>query len=722
MIEERKTLYGIISITILVLLICTSACSTFYKSGRTEVFKNQKYIIPPKAKKIAKIDSLHSDLRVDNYYWLRERSNPDVIAYLNAENAYTDAIMKPTEDFQERIYSELLERIKETDLSVPYRIDSFYYYSRTEVGKQYPIYCRKKGDLESEEEILLDQNTLAKNHTYFEIGVYRISPNHRFLAYSVDTTGSEIYTLFIKDLLADTLLQEKIPNTGYSVAWARDNTTIFYTILDESGRPFKLYRHTIGSQYRDDPLVYQEDDDAFFLYIDLSKNREYLIIEMWSHTSTEIHYLDSENPEGEFSLLYPRKPEIEYSIEPFEDVFFILTNEGAKNFKLVSVSSDNPCKESWREVISHRDSVKLEGIDVFSQHLVVYEREKGIQNIHIKNQKTDVSHYIDFPEPVYTLWRSRNPDYNSLILRFEYTSLITPRTVFDYNMDTKEKVLKKQYEVLGDFNPSQYTSERIMARAEDGTKIPISLVYKKGIIRNGKNPLILYGYGAYGDSYDPYFSSSRLSILNRGFIYAIAHVRGGGEMGKYWYEQGKLLNKKNTFNDYLACAEYLIEQRYTSKEDLVISGGSAGGLLIGTVLNMRPDLFKAAIADVPFVDVLNTMLDPSLPLTVLEYDEWGNPNEKEFYEYIKSYSPYDNVEHKNYPHILITASLNDTRVMYWEAAKWTAKLRELKTDNNILLLKMEMGAGHMGASGRYDYLRLIAFEYAYLFTLFGIKE
>jgi oligopeptidase B len=677
---------------------------------------------PPVAKVISKADTLHGDVRIDNYFWLREKSNPEVIKYLEAENEYTEAMTKQTKEFQKLLYEELVGRIKETDLSVPEKIDDYYYYSRTEEGKQYPIYCRKKGGLDAEEEILLDQNALAEGYDYFDIGAFKISPDHQLLAYSVDTTGSETFTLYVKDLNAGELLKDEIENIYYDVEWGNDNKTIFYTTLDEAKRPYKLYRHILGTAQEKDEMVYHEKDEAFFVSVSKTRSKEYLIMTLGSETTTEVWYLKADLPEDNFKVIHPRQHKMEYYIAHHDDKFYIMTNDEAKNFKLMEVSVTDPSKKNWKEVIPHRDSVKIDGMDVFRNHLVVYERERGLKKIRITNLINNQVDYVDFPEPVYTFWQARNPDFNTNILRFNYTSLVTPRSVFDYNMDTKARELKKQYEVLGGYDPSGYQSERIFAKASDGTMVPISLVYRKGMVKDGNNPLYLYGYGAYGISREPTFSSNRLSLLDRGFIYAIAHVRGGGEMGRYWYDEGKLLKKKNTFADFIACAEHLIAENYTSSDKLVIYGGSAGGLLVGAVTNMRPDLFKAVIADVPFVDALNTMLDPSIPLTVIEYEEWGNPNEEESYGYIKSYSPYDNVEAKGYPNMLITAGLNDPRVQYWEPAKWTAKLRALKTDKKILLLKTKMGEGHMGASGRYDYLKDIAFEYAFIFDLFGIEK
>jgi oligopeptidase B len=682
----------------------------------------QQSITPPIAKIVSKADTLFGDVRIDNYFWLRDRANPEVMKYLEAENEYTEAMMKPTEEFQERLYKELLGRIKETDFSVPEKIDDYYYYTRTEEGKQYPIYCRKKGSLEASEEILLDQNALAVGHNYLGIGTFKVSPSHQLLAFSVDTNGSEAYTLYVKDLNAGKLLTDEIPNTYYFTAWANDNKTIFYTVLDEAKRPYKVYRHTLGTNLAEDVLVYHEKDQAYEVSLGKTKSKEYLLMNLESETTSEVRYLKADRPAEDFKVVQTRQHEMEYSIEHHGDKFFIVTNDNAKNFKLMEAPVEDPSKKNWKEVIPHRDSVKIDGIDVFKNHLVVYERERGLKKIRILNMTNNEVHYVDFPEPVYTFWQSGNPDFNTNLLRFNYTSLVTPRSVFDYNMDTKTRELKKQDEVLGGYDPSQYQSERIFAKAEDGTTIPISLVYKKGMVKDGNNPLLLYGYGAYGASSDPIFSSNHLSLLDRGFIYTIAHVRGGGEMGRYWYDDGKLLHKKNTFTDFIACAEHLIAEKYTSSDKLVISGVSAGGLLIGAVTNMRPDLFKVVIAQVPFVDLLNTMLDPSLPLTVIEYEEWGNPNDKEYYDYMKSYSPYDNVVAKDYPNMLITAGLNDPRVSYWEPAKWTAKLRAKKTDQNLLLLKTKMESGHFGATGRYDYLKDVAFEYAFIFDVLGIKK
>lgn len=677
---------------------------------------------PPVAKIIPRQDTLHGDVRVDNYFWLRERDNPEVIEYLKAENAYTQAVMKHTDKLQEKLYEEMVSRIKETDLDVPEKIDDYFYYRRTEKGKQYSIQCRKKGSLEAEEEILLDQNELAEGKKYFRLGVFKVSPNHRLLAYSTDTTGAETYTIYIKNLETGELLADQIPNTYYAVVWANDNQTLYYNVLDDAKRPYKLFKHKLGSAPEQDELIHFEEDEMYHLWVSKTRSQQYILLELESSTTTEVWFQNADRPSDRFKLIHPRQHEMEYSVAHHGDKFFILTNENAKNFKLMQAPVSNPSKRNWKEILAHREDVKIDNMQAFKNHLVLYERENGLKKLRITNLDDKKVHYVDFPEPVYTFWRSRNPDFNTEILRFSYTSLVTPRSVYDYNMNSKERELKKQYEVLGGYEPSNYQSERIFAEAADGTKVPISIVYKKGLTKDGNNPLYLYGYGSYGASMEPNFNSNRLSLLDRGFVYAIAHIRGGGEMGRYWYDQGKLLNKMNTFTDFIACAEHLIAGKYTSPEKLAIGGGSAGGLLMGAVTNLRPDLFKAVVAKVPFVDVINTMLDASIPLTVIEYEEWGNPNEKEYFDYIKTYSPYDNVEAKAYPNLLITAGLNDPRVQYWEPAKWTAKLRALKTDHNRLLLKTNMGAGHGGASGRYNRLKDIAFEYAFVLDVLGSED
>lgn len=679
-------------------------------------------IPPPIAPIIPRVDTIHGDIRVDDYYWLNDRSNPQVIRYLEAENAYTEAMMQHTEDLQVELYEEMLGRIRETDASVPVKLDEYYYYSRTEEGKQYSILCRKKGSLDGEEQVLLDLNILAAGYPYMELGAYVVSPDHRFLAYSIDTTGSERYTLYIKDLDADTLLTEMLEKTGYELAWVNDNRTFYYSVLDEAKRPYKVYQHVLGMRQIDDRLIYHEKDDAFWIDISKTKNEKCILIIPASHNTSEVYYASANEPFAEFKVFRPRELGVEYYIEHRAGQFYVRTNIDAPNFRLMVVPDVSAGIESCRDMIPARDSVTIDGFEVFENRIVIYETENGLQRIRIFDPGGKADHYIDFPEPTYAIFRSANPEFATDILRFEYTSLVTPSSVFDYDMTTRTRELKKQYDVVGGHDPADYCSERIWVRARDGARIPISLVYRKGTRKDGSNPLLLVGYGAYGYIYEPYFSSNRLSLLDRGFVYAIAHVRGGGEMGKHWHRQGQFLSKINTFTDFIACAEDLIEQSYTSSEHLAIYGGSAGGTLIGAVINMRPELCRAAVADVPFVDVVTTLLDPSIPLTVVEYTELGNPFEKEYYEYMLEYSPYDNVTAQNYPHILVYAGFNDPRVGYWEPAKWVAKLRVLKTDENRLLLKTNMGAGHGGSSGRYDYLREIAFDYAFLLDILGVVE
>ncbi|MDJ0688853.1 MAG: S9 family peptidase [Xenococcaceae cyanobacterium MO_188.B32] len=679
-------------------------------------------LTPPIAAKKPHELVTHGDQRIDNYYWLNQQENPEVIDYLKAENEYTEEMMKHTEELQKSLYDEMLSRIKETDLSVPYRLQDYYYYSRTEEGKGYAILCRKYQSLEAEEEILLDQNKLAEGKEFFSLGVTSVSPNQQILAYSTDTTGAEQYTLFFLDLATRKLYSETIPNTYYSFAWGNDNQTVFYTKVDDANRPYQLWRHILGSDPSSDVLVYQEDDEAYYLSVGKTRSRAYILLELGSTITSEVHYLDANNPSGEFKLFQPRQTGIEYSIEHHSDRFYIVTNEEAINFKLMSTPVNSPDKTNWKTVIPHREEVLLEGIDAFADRLVIYERKGGLPTARIQTFATGEITQLTFPEPTYSFAGGNNPEFDTTKFRFSYSSMITPSSIFDYDLETGERELKKETEVLGGYDRTLYASERLTATASDGTKVPISLVYKKGINKDGSNPLWLTGYGSYGYSYSAYFSSLRLSLLDRGFVFAIAHIRGGEEMGRKWYEDGKFLQKKNTFTDFIACAEHIIAEKWTNSDRLVISGGSAGGLLMGAVINLRPDLFKVVVAEVPFVDVLTTILDTSLPLTVLEWEEWGNPNEQKYYDYIKSYSPYDNVTAKDYPALLITAGLNDSRVKYWEPAKWTAKLRQMKTDNNLLLLKTNMSAGHGGASGRYESLKEIAFEYAFVLDRLKISS
>ncbi|MBD2345951.1 S9 family peptidase [Anabaena subtropica] len=680
----------------------------------------QNHLTPPIADKDSQVLELHGDRRIDNYFWMRDIDNPKVVEYLEAENSYTTAMMQHTETLQTTLYNEMLSRIKETDLSVPYRKDNYYYYSRTEAGKAYRIYCRKKGGLDAPEEVLLDENELAAGQDFFELGIFAISPNHQILAYSYDTSGSEQYTLLFLDLNTHQLYPETISDTYFSFCWCNDNQTSFYTKIDAANRPYQLFKHTLGTHPKNDELIYHEPDHAYALSVGKTRSQAYILMSLQSSITSEVHYLDANNPHSDFQIIYSREPGIEYEVEHHSDYFYIVTNEAATNFKLVKTPLAATSKENWQTIIPHQEDVLLSGVSLFINHLVIYERKDGLQTARVQNLSTGNESNIIFPEPTYQFSEGNNPEFNTNILRFNYTSLITPPSVFDYDMETQEQELKKQTEVLGNYDKTQYQSEWLLATAEDGTQIPISIVYKQDIKKDGKNPLLLTGYGAYGASYPSSFSSARLALLDRGVVFAIAHIRGGEEMGRKWYEDGKFLHKKNTFTDFIACAEYLIKEGWTQSDRLAITGGSAGGLLMGAVINLRPELFQVVVADVPFVDVVTTILDTSLPLSAMEWEEWGNPNDQVYYDYMKSYSPYDNVEAKDYPHLLITAGLNDSRVKYWEPAKWTAKLRQLKTDNNILLLKTNMEAGHSGASGRYESLRELAFEYAFILDRLGL--
>jgi oligopeptidase B len=674
---------------------------------------------------VARIDpretTLHGETRRDEYHWLRNRDDPETLAYLQAENRYTQSVMRHTEELQEQLYQELRGRIKETDLSVPEQLDDWLYYDRTEAGGQYPIYCRRQlGD--EAETVLLDQNPLAVGHSYFRLGAFEISPDHRYLAYSVDTSGSESYTLYLKDLRTGELLRETLTNTGPAVAWANDSETLFYLVLDHARRPCRLFRHRLGGNQEDDALVYHEADEAFFLDVGRTRSRRFILLDINSHSTSEVRFVSADRPEDAFQVLEPRRAGVEYNVTHHGDRFFITTNDQAPNFQLVSAPVDAPSRSNWMPFLPHRSAVKLDSTDAFRDHLVVYQRVGGLRQIRILDLNGDGDHLVPFPEPVYSAFPHDNPEFETSILRFSYTSMVTPSSVVDYDMASRTWTVRKQTEVLGGYDRSRYRSERLFAEAPDGAKVPVSLVYRLPLELDGSRPLLLNGYGAYGVSYEPGFSSHAVSLLDRGFVVAIAHVRGGEEMGRAWYEGGKLLRKRNSFTDFIAAAEHLLAAGYTSPDRLVISGGSAGGLLMGAVTNLRPDLFRAVLAEVPFVDVVNTMLDASLPLTVIEYDEWGNPADAEFYRYIRSYSPYDNVAARDYPNILITAGLNDPRVAYWEPAKWAARLRARKTDQNRLLLRTNMGAGHGGASGRYDHLREVAFKWAFVLDVLGMAR
>lgn len=676
---------------------------------------------PPIAKTVAHETEIHGRRRSDPYAWLRDKDNPEVIAYLEAENAFTEAMMAPTSVLQATLYKEMVGRVQETDLSVPVQIDDFFYYSRTEEGRQYPIYCRKAGSLEADEEVLLDLNAEAEGFPYFSLGVFEVSPDHKLLAFATDATGAEEFTLCFKDLASGRLLDDRIEGVAYSVEWANDSRTIFYATEDHAKRPFKVFRHELGKS-DDDALVFHEPDELFWIDLGKTKDRAFLLLNIGSLETGEVRVLPADLGESDFRLVLPRKAGVKYELEHRDGLFYILTNENAPNYRLMTAPATSPEEASWQSLIEHDPGIMLIGLDMFAHYLAVYIRRGGLRSIRILDFETGQDHDIDFPEPVFAVYGGNNPMYRNRTLRFTYTSLTTPNSVFDYDMAGRERQLLKRQPVLGGFDPADYESERLFVTAEDGAKIPISLVYRKGLDCDGGNPCLLYGYGAYGASTDPSFSGHRLSLLDRGMIYAIAHVRGGEEMGRQWYDQGKFLAKKTTFADFIAAGSALIEQGYTSSERLAVMGGSAGGLLVGAVVNMAPDLMKAAVAKVPFVDVINTMLDDNLPLTVLEYEEWGNPNDPAYFEYILSYSPYDNVEAKAYPAMLVTAGLNDPRVHYWEPAKWTARLRATKTDDNLLLLKTNMGAGHGGASGRYDALKELAFDYAFILDTLGVDH
>lgn len=694
----------------------------FIASGCSKPQRAVEATKPQVAEKIPRELTIHGYTRTDNYYWLNERDNPKVIDYLKAENEYLSEVMKHTEKLQEKLYNEIVGRIKQTDMSVPYRDQGYYYYTRYEEGKEYPVYCRKKGSMDAGEELLLNVNEMAEGHAYYHVTGLSVSSDNNLLAFGVDTVSRRKYTIHFKNLRTGEILKDEIPNTAGLAAWANDNKTVFYALKDEALRPYKVLRHVLGKDVSGDKEVFNEKDVAFNAYAFKSKSKKYIFIVSDSTLSTEFQYLDADKPDGRFQIIQPRERDLEYSVEHYKEKFYIRTNYKAKNFRLMETPVTKTTKDNWVEVIPHRDDVLLEGFEIFRDYLVIEERKNGLTQLRIIRGDNRDEHYLDFEEETYAAYIHQNPEFDTVLLRYGYTSLTTPNSVFDYDMNTKEKTLLKQEEVIGDFKPEYYHAERLYATARDGTKVPISLVYRKGLKRDGNNPLLLYGYGSYGSSMNPGFSSVRLSLLDRGFVFAMAHIRGGSEMGRYWYEDGKLLKKKNTFTDFIDCAEYLIAEKFTRPENLFAQGGSAGGLLMGAVVNMRPDLFKGIIAAVPWVDVVTTMLDSSIPLTTAEYDEWGNPNNKEYYEYMISYSPYDNVEAKNYPAMLVTTGLHDSQVQYWEPAKWVAKLRSLKTDNNILLLHTEMEAGHGGVSGRFRRYKETALEYAFMLDLLGIKK
>lgn len=674
---------------------------------------------PPIAKRIDTVLSIHGHDRIDPYFWLNQRENPDVISYLEAENAYLDTMMAHTKPLQERIFNEIKGRIKETDMSVPYFENGYWYYNRYETGQDYPIYCRKKGSQEAEEEIMFDVNKYAKGYDYFSLSGIKISPDNQFAIFFTDTVGRRQYTMQVKNLVTGETLPLSVYPTNGSSAWANDNKTIFYGTTDPNTlRSDKIWR--ISSEGKEESsLVYYEKDETFSVYIFKGKSDRFLYLYSGSTLTSEQQYLDANLPNGKFKVIQNRIRGLEYSAEDYGDSFFITTNHQAKNFRLMKSSISNPAIANWTEVIPHREEVRLEGAEFFKNYLVLSERKSGLSMLRIMSWDSKVDYYLEFDDPAYTAYLSVNPEYETDLLRVGYTSLNTPNSVFDYNMKTGGRKLLKQQEVVGGYDPKSYVSERIYAAAEDGTKVPISLVYKKTTKIDGTAPLLLYGYGSYGASMDAYFSVSRLSLLDRGFVYAIAHVRGGEDLGRKWYEDGKLLKKKNTFTDFIACADHLASTKYGAPDKIFAEGGSAGGLLMGAIANMRPDRWRGIIAEVPFVDVVTTMLDESIPLTTGEFDEWGNPKDKVYYDYMLSYSPYDQVKAQAYPAMLVTTGLHDSQVQYWEPAKWVAKLRAMKTDKNPLLLYTDMAAGHGGKSGRFNAIKDTALNYAFLLSLLG---
>ena len=674
---------------------------------------------PPVAKVVPKTDTLHGEIRVDDYFYMRDKANPEVIQYLEAENAYTAAMTKHTEALEKRLYDEMLARIKEDDSQVPVKRDDWFYYSRTEKGKAYSIFCRKHASLDAPEEIFFDQNEAAKDHKFYTLGGFDVSPDHHFLALLVDTTGYEDFFLQVKDLRSGKMLPDRVEKLSFGLAWASDNATVFYMTTDSAKRGDQVWRHRLGEARERDVSVYKDPDVLFNVGVGRSRSGEWIFITSGSFTSDETWALDASHPDGKPVLIAKRASGVEYDVDHGGDWFYIVTNrDGAKNFKVMRARVREPGK--WEEWLPLRSDVFVEGVDAFKDAVIVQERQGGLRRLRVTGLTTGDTHYVDFPEVAYGVFLGSNPEFDTRTLRFTYSSLVTPSSVYDYDLVARTRELRKREEVLGGYDPAQYQIERLMATARDGTKVPVSLVYKKPFVKDGKRPLLLYAYGSYGATTEPTFNSNRFSLVDRGFVYAIAHVRGGQEMGRAWYDDGKMMRKKNTFFDFIDCAEFLVRERYTSRDRLAANGGSAGGLLMGAITNLVPDLFHTVVADVPFVDVINTMRDASIPLTAQEWEQWGNPNKPEEYAYMRTYSPYDNVEPKAYPRLLVTSGINDSRVAYWEPTKWVAKLRALKTDSNPLLLKMNMGAGHGGSSGRYERLHEQAFRYAFIIDQTGV--
>ncbi|MXV17316.1 S9 family peptidase [Hufsiella ginkgonis] len=707
------------------LLLIMSSCKQSAPDRKPYQWPNAT---PPVAAIKPVVRDLHGDKVTDNYYWMidyfkKGADSTQVVNYLKAENSYLETMMAGTKSMQTELFKEMKGRIKEKDESVPVLKNGYYYYTRTEDGKEYFKYCRKKGSLDAKEEVLLDVDDMAKGHAYYSAAGFTVSPDNKLLAYGVDNVSRRQYTLHIKNLETGEIYADEIKGTSGNCVWANDNATLFYTLNNPSTLlTEKIKRHKLKTAAAKDQVVYEEKDHSNYIGLEKSKSGRFIFIYSSATLSTEVRMLDAGTPDGTFTVFQPRMKEVLYYLIPLEDKFLVLTNWNAKNFRLMKCPLNATGSENWTEVIEHRKDVLLEGVEEFRDFLVVTERTKGLVQLRIHNNKTGEEHYLNFGEPTYTAYVGSNPEYNSKTLRYNYTSLTTPSSIYDYDMSARSKKLIKQQEVVGGYDAKNYETERLYAKAADGTLVPISLVYKKGFGKNGQAPLLLYAYGSYGSSTDASFNSSRLSLLDRGFVYAIAHIRGGQEMGREWYDNGKMMHKKNTFTDFIDCANYLVSEEYTSKEHLYAQGGSAGGLLMGAIANMAPDLWHGVIAQVPFVDVVNTMLDESIPLTTNEFDEWGNPTDKDAYFYMKSYSPYENVEKKAYPNMLVTTGLHDSQVQYFEPAKWVAKLRANKTDKNVLLLHTNMEFGHGGASGRFDYLKDIALNYAFLFALEGIEK
>ncbi|HUO85625.1 MAG TPA: S9 family peptidase [Thermoanaerobaculia bacterium] len=714
--------------TLFVFAACTTSQPGRSVSGETggqpAVSPAASDLTPPVARIEPQPLDIHGHTRVDPYYWLKQREDPDVISYLEAENQYTAAVMAHTADLQEKLYQEIVERIPQTDESVPFRLDGYHYYRRFEEGKEYPIHARREGSLDAPEEILIDVNELAKGSEFFSARPVGVSIESDLFAFASDNVGRRFYTLRIRDLKTGEFLEDEIPNVTGNAAWANDNRTLFYSKQHpDTLRSYQIWRHVIGTSPSEDVLVYQEDDETFGSYVFRTKSKRYLVIGSYQSVSSEYRILEADNPAGEFRVFEPRARGHEYDIDHFGDHFYIRTNlDGASNFKLMKTPVGATTSDHWSEVVAHRDEVFLGNFEIFRELLVLSERKEGLIHLRIMPWDGSAEHDLDFGEPAYLAAFDENPEFDTQVLRFTYTSLTTPWTTYDYDMKSRQKTMLKRERVGGGFDPANYRTERLWARARDGKRIPVSLVYRVGFERNGSAPLLVYGYGSYGSSRDATFSSARLSLLDRGFVYAIAHVRGGQEMGRSWYDDGKLLQKKNTFTDFIDATEFLIDEKYADPGRVFAYGGSAGGLLMGAIMNMRPELWKGVIAAVPFVDVITTMLDPDIPLTTGEYDEWGNPNEKPFYDYILTYSPYDNIEEKAYPNTLVTTGLHDSQVQYWEPAKWVAKLRAMKADRNRLLLKTNMEAGHGGASGRFKQHRETALMYAFVLDLSGIQQ